>query len=309
MVKIIADSISELTNIRVTSFLVEVPTIKLAEIRTHRKISQLSSEILLCTDQNDDKISMNANSSRAISLKKYEKYRYNFYLPTWTKDQKGMVGDELYNLDEILELDKYWILWKDISFMFFDIFRNKKIHKQNTSLFLNGFSHTELILTADEYGWENFFRLRTSKETYPDIREIAIKMEKCYIKNTPKKLNSGDWHIVFEDYIDEKYKCGLKEKLLISASMCARISYDNKSEEKFEEHIRRAIKCLNNRHLSIFEHQLKSPTEEDLKLMELRYYNGKPSFGNYFSNILGFVQLRKLIECNHIDLTNLFGVL
>lgn len=307
MVRILADSISETTNIRVTSFLVEVPTIKLAEIRTHRKISQLTSEILLCTEENDEKLSMNANSSRAISLKKYDKYRYNFYLPSWTRDKKGMVGEELNDLDEILELDKYWILWKDISFLFFDLFRNKKIHKQNTSLFLNGFSYTELILTADEYGWENFFNLRTADETYPDIRDIARKMEKCYINNTPKRLNPGDWHIVFEEYINEKYKCGLIEKLLISASMCARISYDNRNDENYNDHINRALKCLKNKHLSIFEHQLKSPTEDDLKLMELKYYNGKPSLGNYFSNILGFVQLRKLIECNHIDLTNVLG--
>lgn len=82
--KIIADSINKITGIRLTTFLIEIPTCLLAELRTHRLLRW-----------SDTDFSINANSDRAIPInKKIELVKEKPYIPIVTLKNKGMSGIE-----------------------------------------------------------------------------------------------------------------------------------------------------------------------------------------------------------------------
>jgi thymidylate synthase ThyX len=318
------------------SVLVPIPTVKLAELRTHRLFTQL--DITLNT--NDKKLSINANSSRAIPInKQIESTLKNTFTPIWTRNKKGMQGDIITNQSIINELNDKWKCLLAGSYTDSDIEEFMKfldsfnIHKQDASLILNPFSWTTCIITGDKEAWENFFELRCPKYqhesgkeykskreyidfypdsnlsetewnsinksmTYPAIQVIAEKLYDLYKYNKPEQLEPGDWHIVFDDP-----NLSLNERLALSISKCALISYDNQNlNQDLQTHLDRANKLINSKHYSTAEHQYKVPTKEELLSDDFKeYYTYKEGIyyyhrGKYVSNIKGWIQYRKLLE-------------
>ena len=97
--KIIADSKNEFGN-RITSFIVSLPRIVLAEFNTHRMLSR------------------NSASSRAIPFTTMVKeIIQNPFIPIkWQKDHKGMQGTEYFEGKwKVGELDEQWLNARDMA--------------------------------------------------------------------------------------------------------------------------------------------------------------------------------------------------
>ena len=249
---------------RLTTFLVPFPTVKLAELRTHRTIVQTESEEFLLSS-GESYLSMNANSSRAIPLERQIKQVEEMpFEPIWTMNQKGMSGKEAPSL----MAEKASLQWH--SARAFALTRAKAmlelgIHKQDAALLLNPFSWTVCLLTASDKEWIHFFSLRCDDNVYPAVRVIAEKMRDAMEKSTPRESGWLDWHLAFSDEAnrvvlncpipvsDTTQKNVLKA---ISMSMCAMISYDtHQRQDSILKHVERAIMLIESGHWSTAEHQ------------------------------------------------------
>lgn len=305
--QILADSTSYIGN-RLTTFIVSFPTAKLAELRTHRILYQHNESVFESVGNEID-LSMNANSSRAIPLKKQvQDAQINTFIPIWTKEQKGMNGQVLgeENLLHTQKADSFWEQAFEINTKIAEHLQEWEIHKQDASLLLNPFSFTSVLLTGDAQGWESFFNLRCKEGVYPAVREIAEQMYFCYQMSKPIFLQVGEWHYPYKTEITESNYTTEKERLLICLSKCALISFDNHTQEQSkEQHIERAMKMIEAKH-QVAEHCYQVPNGKDI---ENGYFNetlklikGKPFYkkGIYHSNVKGWTQLRKKIESGNI---------
>ena len=290
--------------IDVMSVLVKWPTVKLAELRTHRVISQLESQTIV-TSGNLDDMSCNFFSSRAVPSEiQMEQVHTNPYVPKWTKRNKGMTGP--FETDPGL-VSEYNAIWSDFVSRALSTAQKLDelgVHKQDVSLALNPAAYTIGVLTADRAAWESFIALRTAEGVYPAVRQIAKEIEILLRSSEPEMLEPGDWHTVFD------------KDLAVSMSKCAMISFNNHfKEESYDSHVNRAKRLIADKHVSTAEHQLQVPTKEELCSVdfmesfvpsrwtekgpqgEVIYHRGK-----YVSNVKGWIQLRKKLEAGEIVL-------
>lgn len=313
---ILADSISWVGN-RLMTVLVPIPTVKLAEVRTHRLLSQLEGEEIL-TSTNDKLLSLNANSSRAIPMEhQIRQSRECSFMPIWTEKGKGMQGQHVSEKEIIDAASGAWAAAQDLATYYANILSEDwAIHKQDSSLLLNPFTWTTCIITADSFGWSQWFELRcpdyrindqrfySKREcmdylgtedidfekinvsmTYPAIQVIAEAIYDLWNYNTPKLLYDREWHIPF---IDQKKLPILSENpiqdaLDISVSKCALISYNNQEKnETIEEHKKRAERLKKSGHYSTMEHQYQVPTTTELFSKDFKEEYRQPMFGNGF---------------------------
>lgn len=261
---------------RMITMVVPWPTVKLAELRTHRTIYQTESEEFSLA-VNERTIAMNANSSRAIPLERQIKQIEECpFEPFWTLNQKGMSGE--YACD--LTSQKASEQWHSVRA--FALTRVKEllelgIHKQDAALLLNPFSWTTCILSASEHRWQHFFDLRTNVNVFPAVREICQDMESLMVMNHPKEIAHDelsylkDAHMAFQkearDVVVTALENGeisaetfqIKGRMLqvaVSMSMCAMISYDTQQrKESLKKHVERANKLVTEGHWSTAEHQ------------------------------------------------------
>lgn len=260
---IIADSKNEFGN-RLTTFVLTMPRIILAEFNTHRMISR------------------NSASSRAIPFDKMLKMvESDPFIPIkWMKDHKGMQGDEYlteFNAGLALEI---WLKARDRSIETAKQlnYGNKSEHETNGGLnvtkqivnrLLEPFMWHTVIATATE--WDNLFALRAHNAAEIHMQDLAYKMLEAYNQSTPKLLTAGEWHIPFGDNFDdgelfknlvsfiEDGKLTINEaKLKIATARCARVSYTTVGEEgkkyNYENDIKLHDNLANAGHWSPFEH-------------------------------------------------------
>ena len=186
--KVLAATYNPVSNTKMISFLVDFPTVLLAELRTHRIITQGS----LYEHMELDNFNMSANSARAIPQNKYlEKVLDNPYIPIWTKQQKGMSGELITDKEKIKFYDNTWKgnLQTLIDYGIENYTSGENVHKQNVNRLLAPFAYTTCILTGTE--WENFFLLRCPQYYYAEysqdgtdelISEHYFKSKKEYCK-------------------------------------------------------------------------------------------------------------------------------
>lgn len=139
---VVADSINPYGN-RITSLLVTMPRIILAEFNTHRMFSR------------------NTSSSRAIPFNKMVKtIEEDHFIPiAWQKDHKGMQGTEyLTHSLEIKEAEQMWKKSLDFALESAKNVYRAGVTKQLCNRLLEPFMWTTVLVTATE--WENFFALR-----------------------------------------------------------------------------------------------------------------------------------------------------
>lgn len=306
--QIIADS-TNWTEIRLTTFLINLPTCLLAELRTHRLLQG-----------SDTDLSINANSDRAIPIsKKMELVKQNTYLPIATQADKGMTGIE--NVPEYFQLycnNTYESALHQMLFYSESLTFNK-VSKQYVNRLLMPFSYSEVIVTGDSFAWQDFFRLRTAENVEPNFRYIAQLMSDLYQSNQPKHLEIGEWHYPFK--LIEGLE--VKQDLIVSMSCCARISFDIDRNESYEKHYERSKRIFESGHVSVSEHQYRVPDEFDFNfnnfdkqvspkyIVKVDIEKDKYDYefkgleikkGKYFSNVNGWIQLRKMIECKEFKI-------
>lgn len=297
--RILASSTSW-TGIRIDTFLVSVPTCKLAELRTHRLQSQ-TDELLLGIGDNNKDISMSANSSRAIPVDKVrDMCLTNPYVPMFTLNQKGMSGMQA-DTDTSERMRNTWTgLCMTMNIAHGDM-QHLGMHKQDLNLIWHPYAWSVCVLTADQYAWADFFKQRCKDDVYPAIRHIAELMQEEYNNTTPEYLEEGEWHLPFVDVKKDTTVDLLR--LAKSASCCARISYANDKEEDITVHTGRHDKCLDEKHSGVFEHQNRVPTRDEVEYGQLNGETYRTTntgeciviTGKYHSNIKGWIQYRKVL--------------
>ena len=201
--RIIADS-KNLTGQRLTTFIITIPRIVLAEFNTHRIFSR------------------NSASSRAIPFKKMlESVKTNPFIPlAWQKDHSGMQGTEYFSEQQIPMCVAAWLEARDAAVVEARKLNDLGLHKQIVNRVLEPFNHITVVLSATEYG--NFFSLRAHKDAQPEFQVLAYKMLELYNSNKPDELIEGQWHIPFNDQMPDIEE---SVKLKIATARCARVSY------------------------------------------------------------------------------------
>ncbi len=206
--KIVADSITRYTEHRLTTMEVTFPRIVLAEFNTHRVFSR------------------NSASSRAIPVGKqiYKLLEDPFVPVYWGKNQKGMSADEELSPAQQEEATTEWLLARDDAITHANKLLDIGVHKQITNRLLEPWMWQTVIVTATE--WSNFFALRTGAAAQPEIRAIALEMQRLYNEWEPRIIDWGDWHLPYITLEDEKLaeEQGLDLRQ-ISSARCARVSY------------------------------------------------------------------------------------
>lgn len=299
-VSIIADSTNWL-NKRLTTFVLEYPRYIHSELLTHRVFSK------------------NSASSRAIPIEKFVRSVYdNPAVPKWTHNKAGMQGDLV---TEQSLLDQASIIWMDTRTQVIDKaiqLHSLGIHKQNVNRLLEPWMHMKIILTGTEF--DNWFALRDHPMAMPEIALLASYMKEALGDSVPKLLQPGEWHIPFGDQMDfssvvlgfndhQSDKETINEvKLKVSVARCARVSYNNVDgtsssiEKDLELYARLA--GSDPKHLSPTEHQARVPTRVELRQFNSLYIALDNSWmwntGRYFSNLSGWIQYRKLVECGEV---------
>lgn len=356
--KVLASTYNPVSNTKMISFLVDFPTVLLAELRTHRILTQGSlyehSELV--------DFNMSANSARAIPTNKYlQKILENPFIPIWTGKQAGMSGNIINHSPTLNDLDEIWgISLSDIEEAYNELIK-EGVHKQNANRLLSPFAYTTCIISGTE--WGNFFSLRCPKYEY-EINEGEILYGNS-IKNIKKQMllanygtgiiennlvnkstaqpefqviaemlydlyQEADWkeskyHIPFEEDI-EKYDIydwrlkATKEKwdkipdfenvgdevaikMFISASMCAKLSYDTQyNPDTLEKHLERAEMLIKEKHFEPFSHQSIVMDRRDYMCFSNTYLSKEEGelrkFTNYGKcwNLVGFISQRYILE-------------
>lgn len=244
------DSISERGH-RVTTMVVTMPRIVLAEFNTHRVFSR------------------NSASSRAIPVRtQLQKLAEDPFIPIefgtigkqmnagppltgeqhdeahdiWVNAQISAIESALMLTTSRDYITKAWDEWTNttnnnyIEFVLSIAGKLERadpevvnqamlrVSKGQTNRLLEPFMWHELIVTATE--WENFFALRTDENAQQEIRTAADLMKSAYDGSSPSLVREGEWHLPFIQAEEEQWA---KENplLAVKSSMArsARVSY------------------------------------------------------------------------------------
>lgn len=287
---------------RLTTMVITLPRLVLAELNTHRFFSRSSA------------------SSRAIPVQKQidRLYKDPFEPVSWGKNQKGMQAEE--ELDEATRA-KARETWNEAMYAAIkgaELLLDKGVHKQITNRLLEPFMWHTVIVTATE--WSNFFHLRDNKMAQPEIQKAAGMMGELYRASRPKLLNASEWHLPFEqpepagpDGAPAPLRT-IEARVKISVGRSARVSYlnhDGVSDPSAD--IKLADSLLKNGHMAPWEHVARPMVDAEREIfrrddwaMPADWPGGitdifmpwkKTGNKTYFlGNFNGWVQARKLIH-------------
>lgn len=304
------DSISE-TGARLTTFVVTMPRIVLAELNTHRMLTKSSA------------------SSRAIPVEKQiARIKEDPFIPIyWGKNQKGMQAELELTRDEALAAEEEWLKARDQAIAAAERLLEIGVHKQITSRLLEPFMWHTVIITGTE--WSNFFHLRDNALAQPELQRAARMMNELYRSSRPRLRRSKDWHLPFfspdgDDDLILKYlsrdlaapittKAILDAKIFCAVGRCARVSYlTHDGKRDVDKDIELGRTCLRNGHMTPFEHAAYPVSSEASLLlgsssripgMGSTFSEPKWIAGNtrhmWFGNFDGWVSARKTIHAEH----------
>lgn len=165
----------------------------------------------------------------------------------------------------------------------------------------------------------NFIQKQAVNSGQADIHlmELASSIFDEYTKSKPQLLRTGEWHIPYEDKIDEilsesaivfdSEESRTKFKIKVSTAMIARVSYTTVGEEKsidLEKLVKLHDVLLESKHMSPFEHIGRVMTNDEYH----SYIRGRIVRDNstiheiddrylgWCRNLKGYVQYRSILE-------------
>lgn len=252
--KVVADSISEVSDVRLTTLELHYPRFIHSEFMTHRMFSR------------------NASSSRAIPVAKMIEQVKNYpAMPIhWGKNQPGMQAKE--ECKAAIDIGSWdtgpdwhqnyqvWAMAAEECIYYARLFTDAGYHKQIVNRLLEPFQFITVVVTATE--WDNFFKLRMHPDAQPEIQELARCMKKAMTVSEPYRLEPGQYHT---PYVGNGYSLpegdfsiipSLEDNIKCSVARCARVSYLNhdKSEPAAEKDKVLHDDLLSAGHMSPFEH-------------------------------------------------------
>lgn len=291
--KIIKDSISAESGVRLTTFELDYPRFIHAEIMTHRVFSR------------------NAQSSRAVPVKSTLAVNQEWVTPiVWGKNKSGMSSEETLQGIELESAKQLWDEAAKNAFVFSDRLAGVNLHKQWSNRITEPFSNIKVVVTATE--WDNFFWLRIDPDAaQPEIVELAKSMERLYDQSMPSLLYANHWHLPYvntaeneqgeQTYLDSTGRVLTEEEALkISASCSAQVSY-RRLNDTYEKAIEIYDKLFSGPkpHLSPTEHQGKVikhfDPDSDMAWPEgITHIDRNDSY--WSGNLQGWVQYRQLLS-------------
>lgn len=282
--KVIADTVWD--NKRITSLQLHLPKFILAQVNTHRIISKSSA------------------SSRAIPTDKIIKMLDEDYFSPiyWGKNKAGMEADEALSLKEEQQAKLIWRKAFENAVKSVKELQLLGVHKQTINRLLEPFMWVDTICTATE--WDNFFELRISEHTQPEMRALAEAMKEAMDNSKPVERY---YHLPYirEGEIKGRPVWG---DFLKSAARCARVSYLNHDQTKpdAQQDLQLAQKLFNCKHWSAFENtavSLEHMLNGDNPLFECDEDDVKRH--TLIRNFKGWVQLRAMLDSGFLMIRDL----
>ena len=293
--KVICDSISK-DSPRLTTFQLRYPKYIHSEFMTHRMFSR------------------NASSSRAIpvekNLREVDSKELRVTPSVFTSEQRGMSGGSELSEDALARAHEIWSHAASDASYHAKRLSSAGVHKSIVNRLIEPFLHINVICTAVERAYLNFFGLRLDKAAQPEIRILAETMWQAWSESRAKILkpsdwHSSDWHLPFVDddskmliwksfgaVIDDIKANEVMCK--VSAARCARVSYlsfETNKRSTIEEDLKLFERLAGSSpmHLSLLEHQA---TPDEIVDDGLAIYW---KHGHEHGNLYGWRQHRKLI--------------
>lgn len=238
-VKVLADSLSTVSNSRLTTLMMTYPRIIHSEHLRHRMFS------------------FNAASSRAIPVEKFIKQvEEDPFIPIhWGAAQKGMQAYEVLSESDERECREAWLTarWACVSQAKYML--KAGLHKQIANRILEPWMWTTVICSGTSGAWNNFFALRCHPEAEPHIQKLAYMARDCMKASWPKLLEVGDWHLPLTGFPGDETLS--KEDLIkVSAGRCARVSYlTAEGTRDVSQDIALHDRLVASKHFSPTEHQ------------------------------------------------------
>jgi hypothetical protein len=202
--RIEADSVSP-GGARITTFVLCYPRFIHSELLTHRAFSR------------------NAASSRAIPIEKMiAEVQQNPAAPVrWGVNGKGMQDHGEADQETAAEAKRCWLQARMSAITWVEELNRLGIHKQIANRLMEPWAWMETLVTATDFA--NFFALRVHPAAQPEFQRVAYLMLKAYVASTPKRVEVGEWHMPFSDFMPE----GITEeqRLKIASARSARLSY------------------------------------------------------------------------------------
>lgn len=287
-VKILKDSISAHTGVRLTTFELEYPRFIHSELMTHRMLSK------------------NAASSRAIPVDKcIEQVTENLAMPVyWGANKAGMQAKE-----EVQDIENAQNIWKISAHHAVQSainLKNAGLHKQIVNRVIEPFVNIKVVLTGTDFN--NLFWLRYHEDAQPEFFELAKLMRHEMDHSQPVRLTNGEWHLPYIDtsfgadgeqhYFVNGEQLTLEQAKKISVSCCAQVSY-RKNDVSLEKALDIYDRLISSSpiHASPTEHQgtpMKSNADFHTTGLTAKHKNGS----NYSGNLREWIQLRQLIPNN-----------
>lgn len=283
---ILADSISP-DSYRLTTILVRLPRIVLAEFNTHRMFSR------------------NSASSRAIPVAtQLRRLVDDPFVPTeFGANQPGMqAGDPLIGMKHEVAV-KEWLRQRDeavlgalrmmsspkyvnaglglgrtVAELVTEVTEQVRlknpelygmpdflgVHKGLASRPLEAFMWHDIIVTATS--WENFRALRTDEHAQLEIRIAARLMMEALDAATPRPVGYGGWHLPLVRPYEQEWAAENPDLAIrVSASRCAAVSFLNHETEEVDigKDLIRYDRLVGPGHMSPLEHPATPFTENE----------------------------------------------
>lgn len=199
-------------------------------------------------------VSKNSASSRAINKAKYvEGIIKDPYVPIWTTDTKGMVGELITDADRISELTEsyYNKMLYDIDYV---VANYKDVHKQDSNTQLDQYVRIPIIVTASDFNWNYFFDLRCAADVKPEFRRIALEMRRQYNQAIPLET---DYHVPWIKDNEQGYT--ISDRLTLGVARSAWLSYSNHDKLDSIDIAKKTVdKLWYSKHFSPFDHCAKA---------------------------------------------------
>lgn len=266
-VKVLADSVSP-GGKRLLTIAATFPRFILAEVNTHCRMSR------------------NSASSRAIPPEiQIAKVRDKPFVPEVFRARvKGMGQGEV-----LEDQDKAREIWLDGAYLAAQVAEDLSglgINKSHVNRVLEPYLWHTAIITATE--WENFNALRIPPgdevdydfPAQPEFQQFGILARKAARESESQRLQYGQWHTPLADEASGRERC------MISAGRCARVSYEKLDWEPPKASIARAERLLESGHMSPFMHQGTPYSVTEYSPWKM-------------ANFEGWAQFRKLLKNEH----------
>lgn len=288
--RVVADSMSEETGDRVTSFELVIHRFILAELNT------------ACSS------ARNSSSSRAIPVtKQLARYRDD---PAWPislpAEKPGMSGGrELVGADRADALGTIACIHSFTAKKVSDYLdahpeREHRLHKSVLNRYLEPLGWHKVLYTAS--AWGNFLAQRAHPDAQPEFRVVAEMVGDLLASSRPARLHRGQWHLPYLPAGEaESLAAGGWDPRQISAARCARTSYMTQDGRRDpSEDVDLCARLVRDLHMSPLEHvctpdpanvvevEIRDPSDGDAVIGRRRV----PLLGKW----AGWQQYRHLVE-------------